>query len=60
VLDEGLDRAGRDVEDHVGELPGCGDAEDVVVEVAVVHVAKARAGRIATRRVGVGVTRTKA
>jgi hypothetical protein len=53
VLDEDLDRAGRDVEDHVGELPGCGDAEDVGVEVAVVHVAKARAGRTATRRVGV-------
>ena len=58
VLDEGLDRAGRDVEDHledhVGELPWCGDTEDVGVEVAVVHVAKARAGRTATRGVGVG------
>ena len=52
VLDEGLDRAGRDVEDRVGELPRCGDAEDVGVEVAVVHVAKARAGRTATRGVG--------
>ncbi len=31
ALDEGLDRAGRDVEDHVGELPGCGDPEDVGV-----------------------------
>jgi hypothetical protein len=54
ALDEGLDRAGRDVEDHVGELPWCGDPEDVGVEVAIVHVAKARAGRTATRDVGVG------
>jgi len=54
VLDEGLDRAGRDVEDHVGVLQGCGDTEDVGVEVAVVHAAKARAERTATRGVGVG------
>jgi hypothetical protein len=54
VLDEDLDPAGRDVEEHVGTLPGCGDAEYVGVEVAVVHAAKARAGRTATRGVGVG------
>ena len=54
VLDEDLDPAGRDVEDHAGKLPGCGDAEYVGVEVAVVHAAKARAGRTATRGVGVG------
>jgi len=54
VLDEDLDRAGRDAEDHVGGLPEWGDAEDVGVEVAVAHAARLLAGRTATRTVGVG------
>jgi hypothetical protein len=42
VLDEDIDRAGRDVEDHVGDVPGCGDAGDLGVELAVAHRAKVR------------------
>ena len=54
VLDEDIDRAGRGVEDHVGELPECGDAEDVGAEVAVAHAARVLAARTATRTFGVG------
>ncbi len=59
VLDEDLDRAGRDAEDHVGELPECGDAEDVGVEVAVAHAAKVRAGRITAKPVRSGLPTRK-
>jgi hypothetical protein len=55
LLDEDLDRAGRDVEDHVRDLPGWGDAEDLGVELAVAHGAKVRATGAAPRAERLGL-----
>jgi hypothetical protein len=44
----------RGIEDHVGVMPGCGDAEDLGVEVAAGHVGSPRAEPTATRAVKVG------
>ena len=59
VLHEDLERAGGDVEDHVGDVPGCGDAQDLGVELAVAHAAKVRAGWAAAIAVRVGLPTRK-
>jgi hypothetical protein len=52
VLADGVDRAVRDVEDHVERVPGRGGARGLGGKVAVAHAAKAMAKRAATRLSG--------